>query len=73
MAIMIMLKKRKRNESMVVCVRVVVRWSGLSGERGDRVGNARRSWDLRVDDVLKMNFSVGVNMYSENVTWSKMH
>jgi hypothetical protein len=43
-----------------------VEWSVWG--RGDELGNGRRRWDLRVDDVLKMNFSVGVNMYSENVT-----
>lgn len=31
----------------------------------DRIRSERGKWNL-----LKMNFSVGVNIYSENVTWS---
>jgi hypothetical protein len=41
----------------------------LDGRPGMRNWRKRQVFGIEEMDLLKMNFSVGVNMYSENVTW----
>jgi len=65
MAIMIMLKNKKRNESIAQLSATfsTTKSSTRSRKRGTSGGRIGKAIDL-----LNMNFSVGVNMYSEKVT-----
>jgi hypothetical protein len=75
MAIMIILKNRKRKESVdkarQQCSFPVVKCIFCDGLRGQgakgRTGRRRKGEDF----LLNMNFSVGVNMYSEKVTCNR--
>jgi hypothetical protein len=57
-AMMIIERKRKRNESIFE----LVHYSSYDHEKGEKRKTEGE------DHVLKMNFSVGVSIYSENVT-----
>jgi hypothetical protein len=66
MAIMIMLKNRKRNESThkayQQCSFPVVNRASLRGQGQEPEDGGKEAF------LLNINFSVGVNMYSEKVT-----